>query len=279
MKIRKPFHGEITQGTLFNCAIADRYRDKQVHGLAITARCDIANDKYPVLNYLPVVTLVDWIHCDGIEILLKNVLRSTQGSFENTLKQSGVAVSVLTSVSRKQVVTSFFDGEDVRKTQKKNAKTAHDQADRLDRLDTLNLSTCVDRNWLLNVYDKEVGDLVKNLVNNKIASYYFLPNVTEDDDKEGHVVLLRESAFLPRRIASAIANGVERPISKNAEIESYLSFKFDDFAMPVGIIPSPNIEHLLQTFSHLFGRIGVDSPDDKTVFDFSTRKFLKVEVR
>jgi hypothetical protein len=51
--------GKITQGTIFNCAAAFRYPGKQVFGLAITARCDVAQEKYHLLNYVPVISLRD----------------------------------------------------------------------------------------------------------------------------------------------------------------------------------------------------------------------------
>lgn len=277
MIIKRPILGEVTQGTLFNCAVADRYQGKSVWGLAITARCDIANDKYPVLNYLPVVTLLDWMHCDGLEILYGNALKSARGSFESTLKQAGVALSVLASISRQEVVTSFFDADDVGKAQKKLATKAHEQADRLDRLDALNTEATEDRNQFLYTYQKEASVLVKDLMENKVPSFYFLPSVTDANENEGYVVLLRESAFLPRRIAKEVANGVDRPSSSGSELEVHLSFAQDDFAMPVGQVPSPNIEHILQTFSYMFGRIGLENYPADFISSVCTQKFVKEE--
>lgn len=273
MKIIRPVLGKITQGTLFNCAVADRYRDKSVHGLAITARCDVANDKYPVLNYLPVVTLLDWMHCDGIEILLGNALKSTNGNFASSLKQAGIAVSLLASIPRQEVVRSFFYSEDANKAQKKLAQAVQEQADRLDRLDGLDLENASDRNWFLNTYTKEVSALVKELVLGKVPSYYYIPSVTDDNEEEGYVILMRESAFLPRRVARQIACGVDRPLSKSSELEMHLSFLHDDFAMPVGQMPSPNIEHVLQTFSFMFGRIGLEDYSAEFISDVCARNF------
>ncbi|WP_341863276.1 hypothetical protein [Gymnodinialimonas sp. 57CJ19] len=275
MKVQKPVFGEITQGTLFNCAIADRYRGKRVHGLGITARCDIANDKYPVLNYLPVVTLFDWMHCDGFEILFGNALKSQRGSFEGTLKQAGVATSVLASIPRQEVVSSFFDDENASRQQKKLAGKAHEQANRLDALEALSADSSKDRNWFLDTYEKEASALVKELVQHKVPSFYFIPSVTDENENDGHVILLRESAFLPRSIAKEVANGVDRPEKNDSELGIHLSFEFDDFAMPVGQVPSPNIEHILQTFSYMFGRIGLENYTADFISDVCGRKFVK----
>lgn len=248
-----------------------------MHGLAITARCDVANDKYPVLNYLPVVKLIDWLHCDGIEILLGNALKSSRGNFEGTLKQAGVAVSVLASVSRQDVVTSFFDCAGESKARRKLSGTAHEQADRLDRLEAVDLDDLDNRNWFLSAYKKEVETIVKSLITNNLPSFYYLPSVTDDNENDGYVVLLRESAFLPRKIAKNIARGVDKPTSAGSELGVYLSFECDDFAMPVGKMPSPNIEHVLQTFSYMFGRIGLEDYDDEFISNVCTRTLMIVE--
>lgn len=54
-----------TQGTVFSCAYAEDYTDTSVYGLVITARCDAAQDKAPIFSYIPVVSLPDWVLCDG----------------------------------------------------------------------------------------------------------------------------------------------------------------------------------------------------------------------
>lgn len=37
----------------------------------------------------------------------------------------------------------------------------------------------------------------------------------------------------------------------------------NDIAMPISMLNSPNMEHLMQTFSNLFGRIGISNiPND-----------------
>ena len=277
MKVQKPVFGEITQGTLFNCAIADRYGAKRVHGLAITARCDIANDKFPVLNYLPVVTLMDWMHCDGFEILFANALKSQRGNFDGILKQAEVAVSLLAAVSRQKVVSSFFFGEDVTKKRQKLASKVREKANSLDRLETLDTDDTKDRNWFLDTYGKEASALVKELVQHKVPSFYFLPSVTDENENDGHVILLRECAFLPRRIARDVANGVDRPMASGSDLESHLSFQFDNFAMPVGQIPSPDIEHIMQTYSYMFGRIGLENYAADFISNVCARKFVLEE--
>jgi hypothetical protein len=273
MKIHKPLFNTITQGTIFSCAKADRYIGKLVHGLAITARCDIAKDKH-VLNYLPVVTLHDWLHCDGLEILFANSLKSAQSDFNGLLRNAQISISVLDSVPRKTVVESFFDSEDALKPQKKQSAMAHKISDLLYKLEAFVFENQDDRDWFLNAHKLQVSALLKDLIDNKVPSFYFLPSATEDNENNGCVVLLRESSILPRQLAKEVASGIEQK-SGVPNIDLHLSFAIDDFAQPVGQVPSPNIEHILQTFSYMFGRIGLENYSSNFSSEVCNRNFVK----
>jgi hypothetical protein len=54
-------------------------------------------------------------------------------------------------------------------------------------------------------------------------------------------------------------------LAENSEWHVHLSFTHSDFAMPIGELTSPQVEHLLQTFSFLFGRIGLPDPGKESV--------------
>jgi hypothetical protein len=41
--------------------------------------------------------------------------------------------------------------------------------------------------------------------------------------------------------------------------------------MPISCIRSPEIEHLMQQFTHLFGRIGIEDPDSTYIDALSGR--------
>jgi hypothetical protein len=97
--IKHPRYGQITQGTIFCCATAARYSGCTVHGLTITARCDIAQNKYPILNYLPIVTLSDWFLRDGLDILTEQELAEQFGKLRGMLKQANLAPILTESVS------------------------------------------------------------------------------------------------------------------------------------------------------------------------------------
>jgi hypothetical protein len=105
-------------------------------------------------------------------------------------------------------------------------------------------------------------------MNHKLSGYYYLPAIDASSEQEGYVALLREVTYLPRALVSLIAKGVSQDDSILQGVPNwtvYLDFEVSPFAMPIGELASPHIEHLLQTFSYLFGRIGLPDPDSETV--------------
>ncbi len=112
--------------------------------------------------------------------------------------------------------------------------------------------------------------LIKNLVHHKIGGYYFLSRLEPDGDDGGYVVLIREVQSLPRGAVHAIAEALEASILNDMckgepELQGRLRIGLDDLAMPIGLLSSPNLEHLMQTFSNLFGRIGLTDPDPNEI--------------
>ena len=78
--------------------------------------------------------------------------------------------------------------------------------------------------------------------------------------------MLREITTLPKPIAEKLGRGLTESDCRNLFGQpslAGLSFDKLDLAMPVIEIGSPTLEHLLQSFSTLFGRIGIpDAVDD-----------------
>lgn len=108
--------------------------------------------------------------------------------------------------------------------------------------------------------------MIDDLVRHKLPGYYFLERVDADSDDRGYVVLLREIQAIPRELTLLILDGLDKKAFDHAcdkfpEYRGTLQFGTIDIAMPLGVLKSPNVEHLLQTFAMLFGRIGLtDSP-------------------
>jgi hypothetical protein len=95
--------GKLDQGTIFTCARAERYHGVPVYGLVITARCDIDQQKYPVLNYIPVVSLVDWLGTDGFDLIQDKAERDSYGRIKNIFKSYDFAESLLIAKSARDI--------------------------------------------------------------------------------------------------------------------------------------------------------------------------------
>ena len=275
--VLQPRSGPLTQGTIFRCGVAEEYAGCSTHGVVITARCDAANDKVRVYNYLPVVRLDDWLHRDGRIIIADRLTAETLGQLRNTLRETNYSVSILESESPRSVLTTLFPASD-----KKSAK-ARCKFEELCRryelaergiLSAPGDSVCL---RMAEVAPKLKDAVLTELVHQRLAGYYFLDRVEPDGEDTGHVVLLREIQAMPRAVAEWVSEGIDAKqfaeICKTLpRVRACLRVGPDDLAMAVGVVRSPNLEHLMQSFSMLFGRIGIADPDPGYVSGLWTRQ-------
>src|SRR6185369_14754044 len=110
--------------------------------------------------------------------------------------------------------------------------------------------------------------IISELLNHKLNGYYYLNALSPEHEEGDHfIILLREVSHVPRVLAMRIAHGLEyKEYSTLCQqyplVEGSLEMKPDGFCMPLGGMKSPDIEHLMQKFAELFGRIGIDDPDE-----------------
>ena len=102
-----------------------------MHGLAITARCDFAQRKFPVLNYVPVVELHDWVRRDGLDILVDQELNDQRGQLVRMLKQAQVSEALLQAVPHRQIAETHFPKDEGSKAKKAAAQKFHDLVDEM----------------------------------------------------------------------------------------------------------------------------------------------------
>lgn len=261
--------GKLDQGMVFTCGRAADYPFCPVFGIAITARCDIAQDKAEIYSYLPAVGLRDWWHIDGCRIVKSRAESQQFGNLRQIIKQVGLSDSILKVQTPRSVAEVLFpEGADGARG--KNRARVMTLVDSLERLSTVDpaagRSTDVQKLCL------EFGGLrravMDELVTQRLTGHYFIPQLEPDGHDHGYVVLLREVRHLPRVVGESVASGLPRPDESvepvlQSQAPSHLCFDHQDFAMPIGILPSPLIEHIMQCFALLFTRIGLDDlPDD-----------------
>lgn len=261
-----PPMSQLTQGSIFTCAIAEEYETCFTYGLVITARCDVEQDKVRGYNYLPIISLKDWLAHDGKLILAERFMADIRGQMKNIVKESGFSGEILETEPPKRVLEVLFPEGD-KKTKKLRERFGqlcdhHDLASRC-------LKSGPDHNLCVQVAliaPRLKDGLIKELVHQRLAGHYFLDRVEPGGDDSGYVVLLREIRLMPKQIARLIAEGIDaKQFDALCDVEhrcrTSLHVGPDNFSMPVGVMASPFLEHLMQAFGTLFGRIGLPDPD------------------
>ena len=264
LKPRRPVLGRLDQGDIFSCAHAEGYHQYNVYGLTITARCDIAQDKAEFYSYLPVVPLRAWWHVDGFRILCYRARRQQMGALRDALVQAGHSPSITDSEPPSRILQVLFHKgrTDVSSRLRKRIATILELMERLDDWDQSGATTANVRAACQALSTLRTS-LMAELVSQRLLGFYFLSQIEFEGDDSGYVVCLRDVRHLPRTVALLVRSGLPKHLdSASKEIDACLSFNHEDFAMPVGTLPSPLTEHLMQTFSQLFIRIGLDDLPD-----------------
>jgi hypothetical protein len=266
--IIQPKLGEIDQGVIFSCGRAEDYEGCGVYGLVITARCDIAHDKATIFNYLPIVELDAWIGRDGGLIVADQLLRMAAGSLRDILKNHSYSPTILDVEEPRKVMEIIFPADSKEKAIQNIRGKFLKQVQQYESA-RLCLKGEMGKKEIVNLFElhKPIKErIIKDLINQKISGYYFLNEIEPSSDDIGYVILLREVEHLSQRIAVRIAKGIDYPafkilVAEETAIGGKLDFDVLEFAMPVGKLDSPILEHLMQQFSLLFSRIGVADPD------------------
>jgi hypothetical protein len=276
--IDKPRDRSITQGTIFTCAVAEDYSGCATHGLVITARCDIAHQKARAYNYLPIVSLDDWLRNDGRTILAERLQAEAMEKMEKLLKHNGFAESILTTQTPRSILNTLFP--------EKGSKVARSFAEHCETYESATRALRCSDAWcsLCAGASGTIAGLVKELAAQKLGGYYFLPQVDPNGVDTGFVVLFREVHLLPRSLCRAIADGIDDAFfaslcQSNPSLSGVLSIRKGDLALPIGQLRSPNIEHLMQAFSTLFARIGLEDLDASYVKALLGRQPIMQEVQ
>lgn len=255
--------GFLTQGTVFNCATAFRYPKKEVFGLTITARCDVAQEKYRLLNYIPIVRLDDWIKVDGLEILLDQEEKQQLGSIKSALIEADISPNLILSVSLSEVISVNFDVDSQNRKITKIRERLKKIASELEAVETSRANPRACLSWFTKNRPKSIRQLVKDLFDHKVMGYYFLERLYPNAEAEGFVCLLREGSSLPKEIAEELANGLSaerwRKLASQG-LQGQFEFLDLDLAGPITQLGSPTIEHVMQSYATLFGRIGIADP-------------------
>lgn len=259
----------ITQGTIFVGGVAEDYEDCRTYGLIITARCDAVNEKTRIYNYLPVVHFDDWLQRDGALILADRICSDTRNSMKNVLRSIQLSPSIIETEDPARILQLSFVLDDKRTA---NAKQRFsDLCEKWANVQKLSglLATQCPYIELAEIAQNLSEQLVREIVQHKLIGYYFFSRIDPDGDDLGYVVMLREVRSVTKSLAELLRSGISSSdFEEMCRIEPThqrrLNVQTGDFAMPVSVVESPHMEHLMQVFSTLFGRIGI--PDTPTEY-------------
>jgi hypothetical protein len=277
--VKKCKYGCLDQGMIFTCARAANYPQCQVHGVIITARCDIAHSKVPILNYLPIVRLEDWLRRDFISVASGRARKEVEGKFGSLLKNNSFNPSVLLTEPPRVILDTLFPSENKALNKARQAvETCVSELEFLEEIESAAPGGILLKE-LYNRFPKVASGIVRECVQYRLNSYYFLSSIDpQDEERAGYVVLLREVQTLTPALSHAVVCGLdsvkyERICSTDPLSAGKLDFTVDDFAMPISQIQSPNIEHLMQSFAMLFLRIGIEDMNRDYIEHVTQRGF------
>lgn len=245
---------EIQQGTIINGCIAEKYSQKKVFGIIITPRCDIENKKVPTIHYLPVVSFEDWIKEDFKEIFYSRVQKAVYGNIKSQCKSFNLSESIIDTLSQEQVIEIINSASQIKTKQK------------ISRASIVEDYGCIlNKNNKTELYQKynSVGkQIISDLHGNNIGNFYILESWNASDTKCDYmIVLLRDVRRITFSIGEKMAKGLEKDNLVEADwLNNDLDQNvMDDFYYPLTILSSPYMEHLIQSFFHNFGRIGIEN--------------------
>jgi len=241
--------GDCTQGAIFNCLKISGNR--RVHGLVISARCDIAQKKSKTILCLPVLTLEDWINSVGSQEVLAQGSKAVIKNVSEILARYGLPIdsftiygyeNCLSVLDRKkinaadrqriEVLRAFIESGKIVKSAK-SFKDAHNK-------------------------------ILETILKNTRADCHFLERIHVDCDPTGYVADFTQPITLYRDVIDELSMGLDKFYYDRDKDFKYGAISLDeiDSGEIISILNSPFVEHLLQRFTHYYSRIGTKDISD-----------------
>lgn len=255
---------QFDQGTILYGVRSNKYPGTRCYGIIISASCDIAQEKVQKLYYLIAVDAKDWFQTNYAYLLVyAGKIKAEKNKFAETVKTSKLDASYLQDFSRQELIS-------ILKSEVPNEKSRAKIVNAYDKLKVFyapEISKDLIRN-AIRVHHKPIEDFLEDVRKERILHYYYLPQVAyrnSGEKNKGLIVDLQEIDYLAIEDARRIeADGIDYlNLPSDTKHRERLQEQFwleekDDFVEIEGSIISPWREHLMQSFSHGFIRIGLD---------------------
>ncbi|ENB2049777.1 hypothetical protein D2H34_001181 [Vibrio fluvialis] len=249
-------NSELTQGSVFYGAFVEDYSEELNYGLIITARCDISQKKAPIYSYLPLISVDNWMVGEFTSILYNKANKSIYKNLVTAFELIGGSELLLKTYSFEKILDNFSNaGKQSQRDSFLNKLNDYRETQRLlnKGLHTEDVKQIVcSSKTLSSLGESIIGDLISQ----NLLGYYFIDDVTGDGP---HILKMRDVYNLKSEYAESLRTGISLPSVKYPELDN------EQVSFTIGVIKSPYIEHILQKFSNVFARIGIDDPDKRMV--------------
>lgn len=249
--------GGPTQGDIWSDLPSGNDTNQVCNGLIITPRCDFTHSKSSVLNYLPIISLEEYLisvacfpHIEHVIDEIRDGLRGKADALNvDHLFELGIPIEEI----RKEVElsTSTLPRSKQFEKAKADLEAGHEKMKEMAILLTMPRVTLYQLKLIFT--KKRLLHIQRDLVKNNNADTYFLPPCTGLLELPS-LVLLRHIYTCPIDIVGQ---------SRNAKTEISASSKSGLPPERLLRLNSPFIESLMSKFAALFTRVGTrDIPDD-----------------
>jgi hypothetical protein len=229
----------------------------------MTARCDLEHGKASVINYLPIIPFEEFLHRNLAYPLAKRSLKEAEQEVVRALRDKGVPDSCITTFPLRRIVEKETVGGQ-RKTLTQRLELIEVAK---DILSTRHAPSIELAKKLLAKATKPAKSFAAELIKQQVAEYYFLQSVDfNESSKAGFVVLVRYMQTMPTGVMEKIACGLGEEAAHGVdEAAHHLTFDYEPLAMIVGVLRSPDMEHLGQHFASLFTRVGLEDQSEEAL--------------
>ena len=243
-------------------------------GLIITPRCDFSHDKTPVVNYLPVVSLPEFIRSDGGFRLISRELKRVDDAFRNAARGVGVTPFIELGMGVAEIADIVRSAPDAlavgaAKLQKQFI-TLLDQESRRKTLEAAFGSKRLSDDDLKNlIAEKELTKYLHEIMRNNVSDIHFIPPCPH--------LLPSPSVLLLRYVLTSPITVLKKAGMCRTQEDWIAATSADpipgyarDSVLPERVlrVKSPFLESVMARFAALYGRIGVRDVDTGEIEDF-----------
>lgn len=242
---------KVTQGAIFSNAIATKYTDN-VYGLIISARCDLEHEgNVEYVYYLPIVDMKQWYENDGKSYLLKREVERKKEKLERMCLKHEFPFEGF-SEDQLRRMGNAIENED-EKQQYLSAVT-----------DYFRILEKQQGNQVYEPTQERIEKLLDNLRNNDLNKVILIESW--EKKRQYKVILLQDLKRVKYTDAQKFGKGLyEKEIEHKHENDLNYSGNLSCFYEIVKEFSSPFIEFVMQRFSQVFCRIGLEDMEKEHV--------------